>query len=213
MRNKCFIFFFKISILLCAEHSSPREDRERGKNEQSRPAYHTKRKFQVMEILAGVKVQSTRPSPTTISLSLSPVFITSVSTSVHSIETSTRSTLETRRAANPLPQTKISPTRTVAPFSNPSTKIKETAVYSETGEKNRPIRNKRWHTKNETANMTEVIRPPSGISPEPREPSTAAGAGVIFSPHLEEDKLMTYNFSLCKNISATDDEGLINCCH
>ena len=202
-----------MSIGLCAEHSSRREDRERGKNEQSRPAYHTKRKFQVMEILAGVQVQPPRLSPTTISLSLSTVFTTSVSTSIHSIETSTRSTLETRKAANPLPQAKISPTRTVAPFSNPRTKIKETAVYGETGEKKRPIRNKRSHTKNETANMTEVIRPPSGVSPEPREPSTAAGAGVIFSPHLEQNKTMTYNFSLCTNVSATDDEGLNNCCH
>ena len=166
-----------------------------------------------MEILAGLKVQPARPSPTTISLPLSPVFTTSLSISIHSIETSIRSTLETRRAANPLPQTKMSPTRTVAPFSDPSTKIKETAVYSETGEKKGPIRNKRWHTKNETTNVTEVIRPPSGVSPEPGEPSTAAGAGVIFSPHFEQDKTMTYNFSLCTNISATDDRGLMNCCH
>ncbi|XP_015777661.1 PREDICTED: uncharacterized protein LOC107355591 [Acropora digitifera] len=190
------------------EHSSRREDREKGENEQSRPAYHTTKKFQVMEILAGVNAQPTRPSPTTTSLSFFPVFTTSVCTSIHSIETSIRSTLETRKAANPLPQRKISPTRTVAPFSNPSTKTKEAAVYSETGERKKTIRNKRWHTKNETTNMTEVIRPSSGVSPEPREPSTAAGAGVIFmelSPHFEQDKTMTHNFSLCTNFSATDD--------
>ena len=154
--------FFNISIDLCAEHSSRREDRERGQNEQSRPEHHTKRKFQVMEILAGLKVQPTRPSPTTISLS--PVLTTSVSTSIHSIETSTRSTLGTRKAADPLPQTK-SPTRTFVPFSDPSTKIKETAVHSDTGEKKGPIRNKRWHPKNETRNMTEALTQSSGVSP------------------------------------------------
>ena len=56
--------------------------------------------------------------------------------------------------------------------------------------------------------MTEVLRHPLGVSPEPREASTAAaGAGVIFSPHFEQDKTPTYNFSLANN------EGLINCCH
>ena len=210
-----FHFFFKISILLCAEHSSRREDRERGQNEQSRPEHHTKRKFQVMEILAGVNVQPTLPSPTTIShsLSLSPVLTTSVSTSIHSIETSTTSTLETRKAANPLPQTKKSPTRTVAPFSNPSTKIKETAVQNETGEEKRPIRDKRWQPKNETRYMTEALTQSSGVSPTPREPSITAAAGVMFLPYFGQDESMTYNFSQCTNISATDDGGLINCCH
>ncbi|XP_015771234.1 PREDICTED: uncharacterized protein LOC107349563 [Acropora digitifera] len=192
------------------EHSSRREDRERGQNEQSRPEHHTKRKFQVMEILAGVNVQPTRPNPTTIShsLSLSLVLTTSVSTSIHSIETSTTSTLETRKAANPLPQTKKSPTRTVAPFSNPSTKNKETAANSETGEKKRPIRDKRWHPKNETRYTTEALTQSSGVSPTPREPSITAAAGVIFLPYFGQDETMTYNFSQCTNISATDDGDL-----
>lgn len=138
-----------------------------------------------MKILAGVNVQPTRPSPTTIShsLSLSPVLTTSVSTSIHSIETSTTSTLETRKAANPLPQTKKSPTRTVAPFSNPSKTIKETAVHSETGEEKRPIRDKRWHPKNETRYMTEALTQSSGVSPTPRKPSITAAAGVMFLPY------------------------------
>ena len=161
-----------------------------------------------MEILAGARVQPTRTSPATICLSLSPVPTTSVYTSIYSIETSARSTLETNEAADLLPQTKKSPTRTFAPFSNPSAKKKEAAVHSETGEKKKLIRNKRWHTKNETANMTEVLRHPLGVFPEPREPSTAAdGAGVIFSPHFEQDETPTYNFSL------PNKQGLINCCH
>ncbi|XP_044184793.1 uncharacterized protein LOC122964932 [Acropora millepora] len=163
-----------------------------------------------MEILAGVNVQPTRPSPTTIShsLSLSPVLTTSVSTSIHSIETSTTSTLETRKAANPLPQTKKSPTRTVVPFSNPSTKIKETAVQSETGEEKRPIRDKRWQPKNETRYMNEALTQSSGVSPTPREPSITAAAGVMFLPYFGQDESMTYNFSQCTNISATDDGAL-----
>ena len=167
-----------------------------------------------MEIPTGARVQPTRTSPATIRLSLSPVPITSVSTSIYSIETSTRSSLETNKAADLLPQTKKSPTRTFGPFSNPSTKKKETAANSETGEKKRPIRDKRWHPNNETANMTEVLRHPLGVSPEPREPSTAAGAGVIFSPHFELDKTTTYNFSLgTEPPQLAGRKGLINCCY
>ncbi|XP_029202600.2 uncharacterized protein [Acropora muricata] len=176
------------------EHSSRREDREKGNNEQFMPAHHKKRKFQVMEIPAGVRVQPTRPSPITISLPLSFVPTMSVSTSIHSIDNSTRSIRETRIAADPLPQTKKSPTRTFAPFSSPSIKKKEAAVYSETGEKKNTIRNKRWHSKFETRNMTEALKQSSDVSPEPWEPSTATG--VIFSSHFEQDKTTTYKFSL-----------------
>lgn len=210
LRNKYFIILiFNICIRLCAEHSSRLKDSKKEQNEQSRPAHHSKRKFQAVEILAGARVQPTRTSPATICVSLSPVPTTSVYTSIYSIETSARSILETNEAADLLPQTKKSPTRTFAPFSNPSAKKKETAAHSETGGKKKLIRNKRWHTnKNETANITEVLRHHLGVSPEPREPSTAAaGAGVIFSPHFEQDKTPTYNFSL------PNKQGLINCCH
>ncbi|XP_044169721.1 LOW QUALITY PROTEIN: uncharacterized protein LOC114950019 [Acropora millepora] len=91
-------------------------------------------------------------------------------------ETSARSTLETNKAAGLLPQKRMSPTRTFTPFSNPSTKKKEIAAHSET---KKLIRNKRWDSKNETANMT-----------------AAAGAGVISSPHFEQDNRTSYNFSL-----------------
>ena len=139
---------------------------------------------------------------------------TSVYTSVYSIETSARSTLETNKAAGLLPQTKMSPTRMFTPFSNPSTKKKEIAAHSETGEKKKSIRNKRWDTKNETANMTEGLRHPLGISPEPREPFTAAaGAGVISSPQFEQDNRTSYNFSLHTYPSMMPYSGLINCCH
>ena len=171
----CISIFFNLSIRLRAEHSSGREDREKGNNEQAMRAHHTKRKFQVMEIPAGVRAQPSRPSPTAISLSLSSVTTTSVCTSIHFIETSTRSTLEIRKTANPLPQTKKSPTRGFAPFSNPSAKEKEIAVYNETSEKKSSLRNKRSHAKKETRNMTEDLRHPPGVSPEPRESSTTAG--------------------------------------
>ena len=193
---------------LCAEHSSRREDREKGNNEQSMPAHHKKRKFQVMEIPPAVRVQPTRPSPITISLSLSFVPTMSVSTSIHSIDNSTRSIRETRIAADPLPQTKKSPTKTFAPFSSPSIKKKEAAVYSETGEKKNTIRNKRWHSKFETRNMTEALKQSSDVSPEPWEPSTAAG--VILLSHFEQDKTTTYKFSL-GTTSNTVYYGLINC--
>ncbi|XP_067043943.1 uncharacterized protein [Acropora muricata] len=91
-------------------------------------------------------------------------------------ETSARSTLETNKAAGLLPQKRMSPTRTFTPFSNPSTKKKEIAAHSET---KKLIRNKRWDSKNETANMT-----------------AAAGTGVISSPHFEQDNKTSYNFSL-----------------
>jgi len=117
------------------EHSSRLKDSKKEQNEQSRPAHHSKKKFQAVEILAGARVQPTRTSPATICVSLSPVPTTSVYTSIYSIETSARSTLETNEAADLLPQTKKSPTRTFAPFSNPSAKKKETAAHSETGEK------------------------------------------------------------------------------
>ena len=193
---------------LCAEHSSRREDREKGNNEQSMPAHHKKRKFQVMEIPPAVRVQPTRPSPITISLSLSFVPTMSVSTSIHSIGNSTRSIRETIIVADPLPQTKKSPTRTFAPFSCPSIKKKEAAVYSETGEKKNTIRNKRWHSKFETRNMTEALKQSSDVSPEPWEPSTAAG--VILLSHFEQDKTTTYKFSL-GTTSNTVYYGLINC--
>ena len=202
--------FLNIFNRLCADHSSRREDREKGHNEQSRPVHHTKRKFQVMEIPARVTVQPIRPSPITITLSLSSVPTTPVCTSIHSVETSTRNTLETRKAADPLPQTNKSPTRTFAPFSNPNTKKRGTYVHSETGEKKKPIRNKRWHKKDKTRKVTEDISHLSGVSPEPRETSTA-GAGVIFSPHFEQDKTTTYKFSL-PTTSYTAHNGLINCC-
>ena len=202
--------FFNIFIRLRAEHSSRREDREKGHNEQSGPGFHTKSKFQVMEIPARVRAQPSRPSPTTISLPLSSVPTTSVCTSIHSIETSTRSTLETRKAASPLPQTTKSSTRTFAPFLNPRTKKKETAVYSETSKKKSPLRNKRSHAKNETRNMTEAIRHPSGFSLEPREPFTAE-AGV--SRHFEQDKTTTDKSGLLPTTLYTKSNGLINCCH
>ena len=197
---------------LCAEHPSRHEDREKGNNEHSLPAHHTKRKFQVMEIPAGVRVQPTRPSPITISLSLSFVPTMSVSTSIHSIHNSMRSIRENRIAADQLPQTKKSPTRTFAPFSSPSTKKKETAVYSETDEKKNAIRNKRWHSEFETRNMTEALTQPPDVSPEPWQPSTAAGVGVIFSPHFEQDKTTTDKF-LLHTTSNVAHYGLINCCH
>ena len=87
-----------------------------------------------MEILAGARVQPTRTSPATIRLSLSPVPTTSVYTSIYSIETSARSTLETSKTTDRLPQTKKSPTRT--PFSNPSAKENDIAWLGGTGEKN-----------------------------------------------------------------------------
>lgn len=146
-----------------------------------------------MEILAGGRVQPTRTSPATIFLSLSPVPTTSVYSSVYSIETSARSTLETNKAAGLLPQTRMSPTRTFTPFSNPSTKKKEIAAHSET---KKLIRNKRWDSKNETANMT-----------------AAAGAGVVSSPHFEQDNRTSYNFSLHTYPSMMPYSGLINCCH
>ena len=154
-----------------------------------------------MKIPAGVRAKPTRPSPTTISLSLSSVPTTSVCTSIHSIETSTRSTLETRKV-----------TGTFAPFSNPSTKRKESAVYSETSERKTPIRKKRSYAKNETRNMTEVSRHLLSVSPEPREPSTAE-AGVISSPHFEQDKTTTDKSGSLSTTSHAYNGGLINCCH
>ena len=201
------LIFINIFNRLCADHSSRREDREKGHNEQSRPAHHTKRKFQVIEIPAVVRVQPTRPSPTIISLSLSSVPTTSMCTSIHSIETSTRSTLETREAAHPLPQTKF-PTRTFASFSNPSLKKNESAVYSETSEKKTPIRNKRRHPKNETRHTTEVLGHPSSVSPELQEPSTEE---VIVSPHFEQDKTTTDKSGLLPTTPYVKN-GLINCC-
>lgn len=86
-------------------------------------------------------------------------------------------------------------------------------MQNETGEEKRPIRDKKWHPKNETRYMTEALTQSSGVSPTPREPSITAAAGVMFLPYFGQDESMTYNFSQCTNFSATDDGGLINCCH
>ena len=107
------------------------------------------------------------------------------------IETSTRSILETRKAADTLTRTK-SPTRTLAPASYSSIRKNETAVYSDSG---KAMRNRRWHAQNETRNMTDVLSLPKNISHEPRDPPTVK-AGVTFSPHFDRDKTTTsYEFS------------------
>ena len=201
-----------IFICLCADFSSRHKDREEGRKEQYRPGSvkhyaWTKRKFHEDEI--PVEVQPTHQSSTTKILH-SSIDVGKVPTTFvnHHIETSTRSLLETRKAADPLQK---SPTRTFGPASDPSTKKKETAVYNDSGKKNSTTRNRRWHEKNGTRSMSDRLSLPTYHSPESREPATV-GAGVIFSPHFHHDKTTTYDFSL-STTSNIVGEGLNNRSH
>ena len=151
----------------------------------------TKKKVHVEEIPIEIRVQPTLQSSTIIlhsSIAVGKVPTTFVNYHDH-IESSTRSTLETGKAVDPLTQAK-SQTRTLGPASNPSTTKNETAVYSDSG---KAMRNRRWQAINKTRNMTEVLSLPKYISPEPSDPPSVE---VIVSPHFDRDKTTTpYEFS------------------
>ena len=152
------------------------------------------------EIPIEIRVQPTIQSSTIIlhsSIAVGKVPTTFASYHDH-IETSTRSTLGTRKATDPLAQTKF-PTRRLGPTSDPSTKKNGTAVYSNSG---KAMRNRRWHAENETRNMTEVLSLPKNISHEPRDPPTVEAA-VTFWPHFDRDKTTSSNefsFSVGKGL-------------
>ncbi|XP_044184949.1 uncharacterized protein LOC122947385 [Acropora millepora] len=179
----------------CVKEQHPQDFSSQHKGRPGWVKHHAwaKRKFHVEEIATEIRVQPTLQSSTIIlysSIAMGKISTAFVSYHDH-IETSTRSILETRKAADTLTQTK-SPTRTLAPASYSSIRKNETAVYSDSG---KAMRNRRWHAQNETRNMTEVLSLPKNISHEPREPPTVK-AGVTFSPHFDRDKTTTsYEFS------------------
>ncbi|XP_067043625.1 uncharacterized protein [Acropora muricata] len=179
----------------CVKEQHPQDFSSQHKDKPGWVKHHawTKRKFHVEEIPIEIRVQPTLQSSTIIlhsSIAMGKISTAFVSYHDH-IETSTRSILETRKAADTLTRTK-SPTRTLAPASYSSIRKNETAVYSDSG---KAMRNRRWHAQNETRNMTDVLSLPKNISHEPRDPPTVA-AGVTFSPHFDRDKTTTsYEFS------------------
>ncbi|XP_015771235.1 PREDICTED: uncharacterized protein LOC107349564 [Acropora digitifera] len=179
----------------CVKEQHPQDFSSQHKGRPGWVKHHAwaKRKFHVEEIPTEIRVQPTLQSSTIILYSsIAKGKISTAFVSYHDhIETSTRSILETRKAADTLTQTK-SPTRTLAPASYSSIRKNETAVYSDSG---KAMRNRRWHAQNETRNMTEVLSLPKNISHEPRDPPTVK-AGVTFSPHFDRDKTTTsYEFS------------------
>lgn len=155
------------------------------------------------EIPIKIRVQPTLQSSTIIlhsSIAVGKVPTTFVSYHDH-METATRSTLGSRKATDPLAQTKFR-TRTLGPASDPSTKKNGTAVYSDSG---KAMRNRRWRAQNETRNMTEVW--PKNILHELRDPPTVE-AGVTFSPHFDRDKTTTSNEFSSSTASNTVGKGL-----
>lgn len=157
------------------------------------------------EIPIKIRVQPTLQSSTIIlhsSIAVGKVPTTFVSYHDH-METATRSTLGSRKATDPLAQTKFR-TRTLGPASDPSTKKNGTAVYSDSG---KAMRNRRRHVENATRNMTEVLSLPKNISHELRDPPTVE-AGVTFSPHFDHDKTTTSNEFSPSTASNTVGKGL-----